>query len=747
MKHVKLYRPISSVLFTLICAPALQAEVIVDDSINPNAAGTIAGPNFQITADLGVISGNNLFHSFDTFNLSSSETATFRGPVGGGTVNNVVSRVTGGGVSTIDGAIVNSVPGADFWFINPNGVVFGQNASIDTQGSFYVSTGDYIRFNGGEQFNATIGNEVFSSASPEAFGFVTSNPASITVVGSALGTQSLSIPEGERFALVGGDIDLAGEELSGTTNALVANSGEIDLVAAASAGEVDLSSPGITDTLTAYGDITIDTYSLDVSAANSTAAAGSIYIKGDQFVMVSSAGDSTAMSISSNTVDGDGGSININAVSASVANSQIEATVDNGSSDFIGSDININAGNLTLNPDGVIRTESTGTATGGNINITTNPGTTTVTGLGAKIQTHASGPDSIAGDINISTDTLNVSNLGLIETTMNYFDNTIPLPWVGRVGHITITADNSVNINNGTILSEMFGPGSAPNTISITTNTLNLDNFGFIISDAFNTVAQTGSGTGSSIDINASSAINMSNLSGIISESGDGTGGNIVIDSTDLNMKSGSLISSVTSGGGNSGDVSLTLGGQLLMDTASMNSSTQGTGGNFFIIALDAVSLYNSSITTTSPDNSNNGNIGIDSDVIALNRSTLSTSATTNAGNITLDANRIVASLDSTLDIDSLTEIPEGLISLEELSQDIPEEPNVNAPIVSIAALLKQRCAAQSLQDRSSFVVGNIYPLAPAPDSYQSSDMVAFENTGQITLGAFASIVPLSSCL
>ena len=54
----------------------------------------------------------------------------------------MISKVTGGARSDIDGTIRSTIPGADFYFINPPGILFGPNASLDLQGSFHVSTAD-----------------------------------------------------------------------------------------------------------------------------------------------------------------------------------------------------------------------------------------------------------------------------------------------------------------------------------------------------------------------------------------------------------------------------------------------------------------------------------------------------------------------------------------------------------------------------------------------------------------------------
>ncbi len=163
----------------------------------------LAGPNFDIGAALGTQAGANLFHSFTHFNINTGESATFSGPA---SIDNVISRVTGGSLSNIDGLLSSTIPGADVFLINPSGILFGPNASLDVDGSFHASTADQIRFPDAGVFDATNpGATVLSVAEPSAFGFLDNNPGSITV-----DRADLAVPVGATLSLVGGDISISG---------------------------------------------------------------------------------------------------------------------------------------------------------------------------------------------------------------------------------------------------------------------------------------------------------------------------------------------------------------------------------------------------------------------------------------------------------------------------------------------------------------------------------------------------------
>ena len=73
------------------------------------------------------------------------------------------------------------------YLLNPSGVMFGPNASLDVRGSFHVSTADYLRLADGGRFSAHLSDtSVLTVAPPAAFGFLSPIPATITVQGSTL---------------------------------------------------------------------------------------------------------------------------------------------------------------------------------------------------------------------------------------------------------------------------------------------------------------------------------------------------------------------------------------------------------------------------------------------------------------------------------------------------------------------------------------------------------------------------------
>ncbi|MCP4111120.1 MAG: filamentous hemagglutinin N-terminal domain-containing protein [Desulfobacteraceae bacterium] len=260
------------------------AQVVLDGSMGTDAK--LHGPDYDIKAGYGYQAGTNLFHSFHTFNINTNESATFSGPA---TVQNIISRVTGGTGSWIDGNLSSSIAGADLYLLNPAGVMFGANATLDISGSFHVSTADYLRLGGSERFfSVPTEGEVLSTASPAAFGFLDNDVASISFEGSLIqkedwdGTPTgLSVSEGKTISVIGGDIEMSGsyyQELTGTSNgvlediqtgSLYAPEGRINIASVASKGEVVPTESGLDISSDNPGNIYADHALISVSGQGS----------------------------------------------------------------------------------------------------------------------------------------------------------------------------------------------------------------------------------------------------------------------------------------------------------------------------------------------------------------------------------------------------------------------------------------------------------------------------------------------
>jgi filamentous hemagglutinin family protein len=103
-------------------------------NIKGNSADSIEGVAMRNTS---------LFHSFSEFNIGEGNRVYFANPKG---IQHIFTRVTGNNISQILGTLgVNG--SANLFLINPNGILFGNNASLDLNGSFIATTAESILFN------------------------------------------------------------------------------------------------------------------------------------------------------------------------------------------------------------------------------------------------------------------------------------------------------------------------------------------------------------------------------------------------------------------------------------------------------------------------------------------------------------------------------------------------------------------------------------------------------------------------
>ena len=170
----------------------VSAQIIPDDTLGAESSvvtpDNIKGIESERISG-GAIRGSNLFHSFRSFNIGEGKGGYFENPAA---IENIFSRVTGSNPSEILGTL-GVLGNANLFFLNPNGIIFGQNASLDVRGSFLGTTADSIVFPDGKQFSAT---------NPEAAPLLTvnvqqpiglvfqDNSGEITVMGDGLGTRT-----------------------------------------------------------------------------------------------------------------------------------------------------------------------------------------------------------------------------------------------------------------------------------------------------------------------------------------------------------------------------------------------------------------------------------------------------------------------------------------------------------------------------------------------------------------------------
>ncbi|MEH2247764.1 filamentous hemagglutinin N-terminal domain-containing protein [Nostoc sp.] len=229
------------------CENHALAQITPDGTLGDNSSTRTPNVNIKgLTADRidgGVTRGANLFHSFREFNIKECQRVYFANPPG---ISNILTRVTGSNISNILGTL-GVDGGANLFLINPNGILFGNNARLDVAGSFVASTANSFVFSNGLEFSATNPQtpSPLLTVNPSALLFNQLQAGrienrSIAPAGTdptgffAFGSR---VPDGKSLLLVGGNVSMDGGKLN-------AFGGQVELGGLAEPGTVALSVDG-----------------------------------------------------------------------------------------------------------------------------------------------------------------------------------------------------------------------------------------------------------------------------------------------------------------------------------------------------------------------------------------------------------------------------------------------------------------------------------------------------------------------
>ncbi|WP_017721320.1 CHAT domain-containing protein [Kamptonema formosum] len=563
----------------------------------PDGTGTTVTPegnNFNIQGGSLSSDGANLFHSFQKFGLSSGETANF---LSNPDIRNILGRVVGGDASYINGLIQVSGGNSNLFLMNPAGILFGPNASLNVPASFTATTATGIGFGSG-WFNAVGSNDYnILVGTPSAFNFAVSQPgaivnegnltltsgSSLTLLGgTVINTGTLTSPGGNiTIAAVPGDsavrisqeghllsLDIEPAALTGAEVPAVLQPmslpqlltgrpdfGHASALSVSETGEVSLTGSGVTipasggiaagniDTSSESGDggaITLNATSDIITGFLRTAAGGTG--TGGNIAIASSAGGikTRAGKLDASSDDGDGGSVTLTAerdiITAEILSASVEITSTTDES-----------GTEQLSSKG-------GTGTGGNISLESRSGA---------IDTSAGNLSSYSLESDGGSVTLSAFGdikTGEIRSSSGFYDpNTYA--WLGTGtgsgGNITLTS--SAGGIDTALTSSAGGIDTALGELSSSSN----------------------QGNGGSVTLTASGDIKTAN----ISSSGTGSGGNIEISSSagGIDTAGGKLDSS--SSQENGGSLTLTASGDIKTGEISVYSAGTGSGGNIEIVS------------------------------------------------------------------------------------------------------------------------------------------------------------------
>jgi len=583
-------------------------SIILDSTLGQTGQPAITtngnGQNdYGIDSGLGkFIAGGNLFFSFSQFGLLTGESATFTDNGGLG-VQNILARVTGGGVSNIDGAINVNIPGANLFLMNPAGFVFGPSAQLNVPGSFTVTTADYLKFADGTRFTALSGPDdaTLSAAAVTAFGFL---PGKATPPGTVSFSGSfLSTPDAMDFAVIAGDQTYDAANLS-------APGGHVTLVSVAGSGEVPALPATLAATpleaLPALGTITMLNFASVSAGTFGTGEAGHVEIDANVVDMSRSNIDASTLFVFSGTVQTDLSSVLVRSQSLLMSGSTISSDA---SGIGLGGVLDIRADTVAMSDFSKIESSAFDQATGGNITMAAT--TLSVTGSSIQTTTYGSGR---AGNIDVAASNLSIVGTGsflaagiFAESGANGVGNA-----TGQGGDVNVTANHLNLASGGQISANTFGPGPGGNVSVMAGDVLisgssTFDNFGTPIvfqSGIFSSSILSGDlgtgGKGGSIRLSAN-GLRITDGGQISSSTlGSGDGGSVsvtaqtaILDGTGSALPTGISATTNFERGGRGGDIVLSTGSLTVQGGAEINAATLGTG------AGGSIAVMGGSVTVT----------------------------------------------------------------------------------------------------------------------------------------------------
>mgnify|MGYP000259457848 CR=1 FL=1 len=576
----------------LLAATPLWAEVVTDGTTGGAGAVSLRGPDYDIRPEYGDLAGANLFHSFQQFNIDTGESAVFSGP---SSVDNIISRVTGGSLSTIDGLLRSTIPGAALYLVNPAGILFGPDAALDVDGAFHASTADYLRMGDAERwYSLPVAGESFSSAPPSAFGFLGGEAASITVDGSSL--ESL----GNAVSLVGGDLIVE-------NNAQITiDGGRLDMAAVASAGEAVPGPDGLdTSSFGSMADIEISGNDQGRPSGISVST-GSIFIRGGRFVVDNS--ELIADTPFSTDIQPTG-VIDIQAERVALKNGALLSTDTFGRAN--GADIRIEARESVDASGAVIRVGSFGVQASGDAGELSVAARDIDLGGGTLIQSESREQSTgNAGNVSLHAD----NGVAIADAQINTFTT-----GTGDAGNVAISGDE-VHLDTGADIRAFTRGSGAAGKVSIAAGRLI-----HLAGDAAVRTETEASGPGGLIELaaeevllEAAAVVSSSSLASNLSATRDsGAAGTIrVAASGRVVVKDDAAIRTETLGGAPAGDIAVQAGqfemdGGAALSSDSTAESGGGDAGAISVVADDTVQLTGGAALTTEAVSGGGGRISV----------------------------------------------------------------------------------------------------------------------------------------
>ncbi|GAB4535656.1 MAG: hypothetical protein Tsb0014_22830 [Pleurocapsa sp.] len=348
-------------------APA-QAQQIIPNNDGTMTVVTKDGNTFNIDGGSLSKDGKNLFHSFQEFGLDAGQIANF---LSNPNIQNILTRINGGNPSLINGLIQVKGGNSNLFLMNPSGIIFGNNASLNVGGDFTATTATSIGLGTG-WFDAFGTNDYLNLVgNPNSFDFEG------TEAGTIINAGNLEVAEGSNISLTGGTVINTGTIESPGGNITVAAIPGSNRIRISQAGQIlslEIEVPSnesgeqlpvkVTDLPALLRGLPVD-----VETGLEVAENNNITVTENQTTVSNSAGTN----IVSGNLNAAGGAINILGDKVGVIDANIDVSgIDGGGSVLIGGDykgqgIVPNAEVTVVDSDSFINADALETGDGGKV--------------------------------------------------------------------------------------------------------------------------------------------------------------------------------------------------------------------------------------------------------------------------------------------------------------------------------------------------------------------------------------------
>ena len=608
--------------------PSVTLAQVVPDSTQ-GAESSVVTPNIEINGQMsdridgGAVRGVNLFHSFQEFNVPELRGVYFTNPTG---IENILTRVTGSNPSNIFGTL-GVLGNADLFLLNPNGILFGPNASLNLNGSFLTTTADRFLFNNGIAWGVSDPSAppLLEINVPIGLQFG-QTPGTIEVQGTGNNLTfdnqtfstirdrrplGLDVPTNESLTMIGGELLFTGGNVT-------APGGRIDLGSVAGGSRITLTpnNPGWQvsyENATGFQDITLSqAASIDASDA---ALSGDILIQGRQIRVLE---DSAILSDILGETDG--------ATLTIRASELLELIPDNTNNQF----------SSVI----VANVETNATGNGGELLVETG-GLRVADGAWISASTFGAGN---AGQLTVLANQVELTGRSPDDNFVSSLFSTVGTEATGNGGNLVLQGSENRPmqqlrvLGGANISASTFGPGNA-GTININANDIDV--------------------------IGLSANGSPSRITAQVRAGSTGNGGNIFIQTEQLEVSNQGLITVETVERGNGGSLTVQAS-EVSIDNGILNSRTDREGGmgGDLRVESDRLTVSNGgTITAESSSSSNGGNITlIVNDVIELSgisrnnepsRISTSTSSNGKGGDLRIETSRLIIRDGSQVDANS----------------------------------------------------------------------------------------------